>query len=249
MLDGLKRMLTRDRAQAHWREVEAWAHDRGLHFRRARDDTGFVIDVKVGEHPARLEWGPTQRDYIVGSELRLRAELGLPGRLQLLVLSRPLMHELERETFERFTDGLQTHIDTSTPEEMRWLAMFPKYSFGAGRTALAARIGAVGSSRAALSRWIEGPLSEEIEKAGRSVLAFPTPFVLMTLRGRVLLRVGLPIPGVDALLQALALFRVAVERAVEIAELPMGGNSVWPSTTADGLRAADAAGETPKRRS
>ncbi len=250
MLDGLKRMLVRERAHAHWREVEAWSHDHGFHFRRARDDTGFVVDVKVGERAARLEWGPPQRDYIVGSELRLRAELGLPGRLQLLVLSRPLMHELERETFERFTDGLQTHIDTSTPEEMRWLAMFPKYSFGAGRTALAGRIGAVGSSRTALSRWIEGPLSEEIDKAARNVLAFPTPFVLMTLRGRVLLRVGLPIPRVDALLQALALFRVAVERAAEIADLPVGGTSVWPSTTVGGLRdAPDVADEASKRRS
>jgi len=153
MLDGLKRMLIRDRARAHWREVETWSGDRGFHFRRARDDTGFVIDVKVGERDARLEWGPSQRDYIVGPEMRLRAELGLPQSLQLLVLSRPLMHELERETFERFTDGMQTHIDTATPEEMRWLAMFPKFSFGAGRAGLAARIGAVGSSRSALSRW------------------------------------------------------------------------------------------------
>jgi hypothetical protein len=248
MLDGLKRMLIRERAHAHWREVEAWSRDHGFHFRRARDDTGFVIDVKVGEYGARLEWGPAQRAYIASSELRLRAELGLPGRLQLLVLSRPLMHELERETFERFTDSLQTHIDTSTPEEMRWLAMFPKHSFGAGRTTLAARIGAVGSSRTALSRWLEGPLSEEIEKAAKTVLAFPTPFVLMTLRGRVLLRVGLPIPRVDALVQSLALFSVAVERAAQIADLPVGATSVWPSTTVSELRTPDAETE-PKRRS
>lgn len=248
MLDGLKRMLIRERARAHWREVETWATERGFHFRRARDDTGFVIDVKVGQRSARLEWGPAQRDYIVGPELRLRTELGLPQRLQLLVLSRPLMHELEREAFERFTDGLQTHIDTSTPEEMRWLAMFPKFSFGGGKRTLAARVGAVGSSRTALTRWIEGSLAEQIEKAGKNVLAFPTPFVLMTLRGRVLLRIGLPIPRVDVVEQALALFSVAVERAAEIADLPAGPASVWPSTTVSALSTSDAADSEPKRR-
>jgi len=160
MLNSLKRMMIRERARTHWREVEAWSRERGFHFRRARDDAGFVIDVKLGERDGRLEWGPSQRDYIVGAELRLRTELGLPNNLQLLVLSRPLMHELERETFERFTDTMQTHIDTSTPEEMRWLAMYEHFSFGAGRTPLAARIGAVGSSRSALSRWLEGPLAE-----------------------------------------------------------------------------------------
>jgi hypothetical protein len=248
MLDGLKRMLIRDRARAHWRDIETWSVDQDFHFRRARDDTGFVIDVKVGQRAARLEWGPSQRDYIVGPELRLRTELGLPQNLQLLVLSRPLMHELERATFERFTDSLQTHIDTSTPEEMRWLAMFPKFSFGAGRTSLAARIGAVGSSRTALTRWIEGELSAEIEKSGKTVLAFPTPFVLMTLRGRVMLRLGLPIPRVDAITQALALFGVAVERAAQIADLPVGAPSVWPSTAAGALQTPDVAEEEPKRR-
>jgi len=249
MLEGLKRMLIRDRTRAHWREVEAWSRDRDFHFRRARDDTGFVIDVKLGERSVRLEWGPSQRDYIVGAELRLRTELRLPQGLQLLVLSRPLMQELERATFERFTDNLQTHIDTSTPEEMRWLAMFPKFSFGAGRSALAARIGAVGSSRAALSRWIEGPLAQEIEKSGKNVLAFPTPFVLMTLRGRVLLRLGVPIPRVDTLAQALALFGVAVERAAHIADLPVGAASESSSNTVSALRTPEVAQEDqPKRR-
>jgi len=235
MLNSLKRMMIRERARTHWREVEAWSRERGFHFRRARDDAGFVIDVKLGERDGRLEWGPSQRDYIVGAELRLRTELGLPNNLQLLVLSRPLMHELERETFERFTDTMQTHIDTSTPEEMRWLAMYEQFSFGAGRTPLAARIGAVGSSRSALSRWLEGPLAEQIEAAGKNVLAFPVPFVLMTLRGRVLLRVGLPVPRVDALTQALALFSVAVQRATQIKELPPDAASAWPSTPVSAL--------------
>ena len=40
-------------------------------------DQGFVIDGRLGATPWRLEWGPSQRPYIQGQELRLRSELGL----------------------------------------------------------------------------------------------------------------------------------------------------------------------------
>jgi hypothetical protein len=79
------------------------------------------------------------------------------------------------------------------------------------------------------------------------VLAFPTPFVLMTLRGRVLLRVGLPIPRVDALVQALALFGVAVDRAARFSDPPAGAASVWPATTVSALSTPEIAQEQPKR--
>ena len=39
-----------------------------------------------------------------------------------------LLDALERAVFEAYTDTLQTRVDTDTPEEMRWLVMFPKLS-------------------------------------------------------------------------------------------------------------------------
>ena len=52
---------------------------------RRRDDDGFVIDGQLDGTPWRIEWGPPQRTYIDGHELRLRMELGLPPDLQMLV--------------------------------------------------------------------------------------------------------------------------------------------------------------------
>jgi hypothetical protein len=228
MLDAFKRIWSRQGAAPHWRDVDAWSRGHAFEFKRARADNGFVIEGSTASRRWRLEWGPSQRDYIVGQELRLRCELGLPQGMQLLVLSRPLMLELERETFARFTDGTQTKIDTNTPEEMRWLAMFPQHGFG-DAVALRAHVGAVGSSRTALARWLDGELSSAISAAAQGVLAYPTPFVLMTIRGRLSLRIGLPLIDITVLDQALALFRVAADRALQVAEAPVETASAWPA--------------------
>src|SRR5690349_976877 len=86
-------------------EVSAWAKKKGYQFKRERDGHGFIVDGKFGELPWRLEWGPPQRDYIKGKELRLRMELGLPPDLQMLVVSRSLMEALEKQAFEQFTQS------------------------------------------------------------------------------------------------------------------------------------------------
>src|SRR5882757_6175564 len=89
-------------------DVADWAKRRGLGFKRVRGEAGFVVDGLLEGKPWRIEWGPPQRDYIVGRELRLRMELELPSDAQMLLLSRPLMNALERKTFEEFTDNVQT---------------------------------------------------------------------------------------------------------------------------------------------
>jgi len=244
MLGTLKRLWSRDRPPARWSDIERWAREHGHRFRRSRDHDGFVVEGTIAGRAWRLEWGPSQRDYIVGHELRLRMELGLPQAMQMLVLSRPLMLALERETYERFTDGTQTRIDTSTPEEMRWLAMFPQFAFPSG-SVLRAHVGAVGSSRSALAAWLEGPLSDQIVAAAAGVLAYPTPFVLMTIRGRASLRIGLPAIDGQVLTQALALFAVAAARAVQVADTAAGVASTWPTSTgAAAWRSASRDGES-----
>ncbi|HSN32866.1 MAG TPA: hypothetical protein VLU41_09295 [Ideonella sp.] len=232
MLDTLKRLLRRDgQVPPAWPGVEHWASASGRGFRPARDGAGFVVEGRYEERPWRLEWGPSQRDYLVGKELRLRMDLTLPHQLQLLVASRELMKWLEGETFERYTDQLQTHIDSSTPEEMRWLVMFPKLSLRA-MPALHARLGAVGASLPALSRWIEGLLAVRLEQALGRLLAEERPFVLMTNRNRVMLRVELPEPAPEALDQAVALFESAVARVPNAIDGLAETSSAWPSTAA-----------------
>ena len=121
MLESFKRLFSRQGDDRDLTLISEWAQRRGHGFKRARGEDGFVIDGRLEGRPWRIEWGPSQRDYIEGHELRLRMELDLPSDAQMLLLSRPLMDSLERQTFEEFTDSVQTQIGTKTPEEMRWL--------------------------------------------------------------------------------------------------------------------------------
>ena len=231
MLESFKRFFANQGIGPDWRDVSDWAKQRGLGFKRAREDEGFVIDGELDGKPWRMEWGPPQRAYIEGRELRIRMELKLPSDMQMLLLSRRLMEQLERQTFEQFTENTQTQIDTSTPEEMRWLVMFPKVDMSRFRV-LRLHFGAVAGHAASGLAWIDGPLGQQLERAMGNLLNGDPPFVLMTLRGRTYLRVQLIDPDVKSLGTAIALLEAAVTQAVKVAAaLGEGGPGTdWSST-------------------
>lgn len=244
MLESFKRFFaTTPPSGPDWRDVQEWAKQKGLTFKRAREDEGFVLDGAIDAKPWRLEWGPPQRPYIDGRELRIRMELKLPSEMQMLVLSRPLMEQLERQTFEQFTEGTQTQIDTATPEEMRWLVMYPKVDMGRLRT-LRPRFGAVAWNVLTGLGWIDGPLGQQLERAAGTLLQGDPPFVLMTLRGRCYLRVRLIDPDPRAIGAAIAIFEAAVAQAQALAsaagdahEWPTtGGSTAWQSLGTDDKR-------------
>jgi hypothetical protein len=216
MLDALKRRIAIEVPGPEWRAVADWAKQRGARFKRARENEGFVVDGVLDGCAWRLEWGPPQRGYIEGQELRLRMELGLSQDLQMLLLSRPLMETLERWTFEHYTENMQTRIDVSTPEEMRWLAMFPKVTL-AGPKELKNRFAAVAAAPPTGAAWIDGPLSERLAALARGLLAAEPPMVLMTLRGRLYLRLELAEPEVATIEALVGLFETAAAQALRVA--------------------------------
>lgn len=228
MLESFKRFFANQGLGPEWRDVQEWARQKGLTFKRAREDEGFVLDGALDGKPWRVEWGPPQRAYIAGRELRIRMELKLPSEMQMLLLSRPLMEQLERQTYEQFTEGTQTQIDTGTPEEMRWLVMFPKVDIAKFRT-LRQRLGLVAWNGATGQAWVEGPLGQQLERALGSLLNGDPPFVLMTLRGRTYLRVQLIDPDVKAIAAAVGVFEAAVAQALRLAGAA-GEAHEWPST-------------------
>ena len=235
MLDSFKRLFLR---QGHDRDltlISDWAQQRGYGFKRARGEDGFVIDGQLDGRPWRIEWGPPQRDYIRGHELRLRMELDLSSDAQMLVLSRPLMDSLERKTFEEFTDNVQTQIGTQTPEEMRWLVMFPKVDLSPVKE-VRPHFGAVASTPGAGLAWVEGALADALLIAHAGLLREDPPFVLMAMRGRTYLRMQLARPEPRALTQAVRLFEVAVEQAVDatsrhrlssVTDWPASASTAW----------------------
>jgi hypothetical protein len=222
-------LVTRANA-ARWRPIEEWAEARGAEFTQTRDGLGFLIEQpKAKPGPLRIEWGVSQRSYLPGSELRMRCEMGLHHDLQLMVLCRALMENLERAVFEAYTDTLKTRVDTDTPEEMRWMVMFPKFN-NASSQILRQRYGIVGVTKDLVSSWIDGELGESLVQASQDLLPEGHPFVLMSMRGNLYLRTEMAeadLPKVQALVR---LLETAAREAQRVSgRLAEGG--AWPTTT------------------
>ena len=72
MLDSIKRWFGAPAVNVPgWGELCAWARQRQWALRAVREPDGFVVDGRAGDAPWRLEWGPSQRSYVAGAELRL----------------------------------------------------------------------------------------------------------------------------------------------------------------------------------
>lgn len=245
MLNAIKRWISGESPGPDWGDVTAWAQKQGLGFKRAKEEEGFVLDGTFSTRPWRLEWGSSQRTYITAHELRLRMELQLPSGLQMLIMTRSLMESLERETFERYTESNQTLIDVSTPEEMRWLAMFPKVNLALPKD-VRASFAAVAADPVAAASWVDAEFRQRLTEASTTLLRDQPPFVLMTLRGRVYMRLQLEVPEPAALQQAIAIFQAAAAGAVTAAgALTDIHNQDWP-TTASTAWQTDIMPEEPK---
>ena len=215
MLEGIKRWLTssssdaRRSASVGVESFKGWSRSAQVQIRTPREGEGLIVDGKLGDAPWRLEWGESQRPYVLGRELRIRGEVSVPGELQIIVLNKVLQEAIEKTMFEQFVEGVQTRLDTETPAEMRWVVMHPKLSrLELGD--LADRYAAAGSIKPWLVQWLSGPL-------GTSLQALPidpaTAFVLMVNRGKVTLRTEVEEPSPRSFEPHLRSFETALREA------------------------------------
>lgn len=200
------------------RAAAAWAASSGCRFALSRDGSGFVIEAPSSPATAfqRIEWGTAQRHYFDGNELRIRGEVHGVRDLQMLVVARSLMVALERAVFEEFTQSNETRIDDQTPEEMRWLVLYPKLPRSA--------MGRIGETHAALSNlpnaaavWLEGNLADELTRTSQWLPA-PGLLIITVQRQRISLRCETGEPDAGLLDSALKLFEVAQAAARRIGE-------------------------------
>ena len=214
MLNTLRRLLSKRAAPLETTVLQQWALERGHGWRRVRGAEGCVIDGRQGAANWRIEWGSSQRDYIVGQELRFMAELDLPLSLMCMVLNRQLMEAMEKAVYERFVDDVQTRIDTDTPAEMRWLVMYSKVgSQELGR--LQSRYGAVSNVSSWMLQWLGGALNDAL--AGTIALAPPDqPIVLTIGRGRLTLRTPMTQPDAGQLALWFSVFEHALREALRL---------------------------------
>jgi len=222
-------LVTRANA-ARWRPIQEWAEARGASFTQARDGSGFLIEQpKALPGPLRVEWGVSQRSYLPGTELRMRCEMGLHPDLQTMVLCRALMENLERAVFEAYTDTLKTRVDTDTPEEMRWLVMFPKFNNAASQI-VRQRYGVVGVTKELTGAWIDGELSEALAQASQDLLPEGHPFVLMCMRGNLYLRTEMAEADLSRVQALVRLLETAAREAQRV-NARLGDTGAWPTTT------------------
>jgi hypothetical protein len=243
MLKNLRRLFAGAPDQADGSVLRQWAEERGHDWRRVRGAEGCVVEGRTGTQPWRIEWGPSQRDYISGFELRLIAEPDLPKELAAMVLNRMLAETMEATVYERYVDDVQTRIDTDTPPEMRWLVLHPRLG-AADLGRLRERYAAVGSIEPWLQQWLQGPLNDALA-ATLDLAPDSQPVVLTLGRGRLLLRT--PMAEADA--RQLALWFSVFEHALREA-VRLGGE--WRSGASAGLTtqpSAWAQSETPTTRS
>ncbi len=245
MLHTLKRWISGEPTDAEWGGLAAWAKQRGWDLTRARDD-GFMLDGTLdgahGQPSWCLEWGLSQRHYITGHEIRLRIELQMPDDMQMMVLNRPLMQQLEKAAYEQFTDTTQTFIDSSTPEELRWLSMYPKVS--TADQSLREQFAVVANEPDLASSWIDSSLAKELSIAANDWLKGDTAFVLMTLRGRVYMRLPCTEPAPVLVGKVLRLFFAAAQHADRVAQASnQTSANEWPSTAISAWQAQLDAGE------
>ena len=227
MLRSIKRWFRRPRGvNAPGLDIWVdWAERRGLTLRPVREQVGLVIEGKGPQGPWRLEWGPSQRSYVKGFELRFRAELSCGPELQLLVISRQLQEAMERAVYHQYVESVQTRMEESTPPEMRWLVMFPKLS-GLELGRLKENFAAVGNHKAWLMQWLQGPLEAALASPS---LPLDQPMVLMIGRGRIVLRMPVDQPDEQRLDVWMRLFEIALREAHRVVGDPEALASAPPS--------------------
>ncbi|WP_310461182.1 hypothetical protein [Sphaerotilus sp.] len=184
-LQRLQRLLgSRTETTTDTQVLDEWAEARGHRLKRVRRGEGRVVEFDWEGRRGRLEWGPTKRAYILERELRVCIEAGLPQHLEILLMSRSLAQRLDSQAYQTLVQDHQTGIDTTLPEEVRWLSMLervPVPSTVAGYVMLS-------SSPPHAQRWLEGDLLSRVSRAAHNWLGDDAPLVLMTLRGRIYLR-------------------------------------------------------------
>jgi hypothetical protein len=234
MLEGIKRWFSAAPGEGPMAgtELGRWAAQRGFSLREVPGE-GFVIDGMAGGVAWRMEWGPSQRGYIAGNELRLRAAPGVAPELHAALMTRRLAESLERRVFDDYVEGVQTRLDVDAPPEMRWLVLLPRLP-AAHLGPLRSSFVAVGNSQRWLGHWLEAALPALLAGALPGLLpgvdtAEEAPLMLGLTRGRLTLRTPLADAEPRLLQGWLRVFETALREARRAAE--QSAADTGPSTS------------------
>jgi hypothetical protein len=193
--------------------VSEWANTQGLAFSERRDGRGgYQIEGKVGNKVWRIEQGQPSRDFIKGTELRARAELGVRDDVAVMVMSRQLKNDLDKRAFALYTDTLQTVVDPCLPEEMRWLSIYEEVGWESLGEVFLNHYAILADTREDAIAWVTPELASGLTTW--PVMDPDAPKILMLLRGKAYLRMQCTPGDLPTLEHATLLFTTACELAL-----------------------------------
>ncbi|MGZ5887715.1 MAG: hypothetical protein ACXWKI_12305 [Ramlibacter sp.] len=194
--------------------VSEWAASQGFAFSEHAAGAAFSLKGVVGGKPWRMEIGRPSRKYIQGEELRARAELGANPDIAVLLMNRPLKDALEKQAYSRYTDGLQTAVDATLPEEMRWLAVYEEVGWESAPRLFWHRYAVLADQRENAQAWLDPALVRQLLEWPEPAPGPHVPFVLMMLRGKAYLRMQQGAGDMPRLQHAAQVFTSACENAL-----------------------------------
>lgn len=223
MFDRLRKVLHLSGGPAAARpvsnqDVVRWAATQRLAIVAQAMDGHFDLGGDLDGRPWRLECGGPTRDYVHGLELRGRADVGADPDAAVMVLNRPLQELLEGHAYNAITDTLQTTVNDSLPEEMRWLAMYEEVAWPGLPASFRQHFAVVAERIETAQRWIHAPVVSQllniVEGEGGLARA-QSPLLLMLVRGKVYLRMEHTQRSLTEIAQATQLLLAAAQGALQ----------------------------------
>lgn len=203
----LRRLLSRQPVPS---AVARWA----LTWGGALNGDSATIEGGGGGYSWRLEHGEASRDYVSGSELRGRAEIGCDPSVAVVIIERELKAALERRAYSMITDTLQTTARPQLSEEMRWLAMYNEVGWDGASSEFWTRYAVLSTKREHAMSVVDAKLVDLLQQRALRV-APAVPFVLALMRGRCYLVSECPTEHSSNLHAATSVFLLACENAVQ----------------------------------
>jgi len=194
--------------------VSEWAGTQGFGFSVDAKGNGLSLEGKVGGKPWRMQVGAASRPYMRGDEIRARAELGIREDMAVVVMNRALKVALDKQAYETYTDQLQTSVDTSLPEEMRWLAIYNEVGWDSLPREFWNRYSVLADSRESAVAWIEPGLARMLLDWPVPGPADEVPFMIFLMRGKGYLRMEYSPPDLAVLQHGAMIFTQACEAAL-----------------------------------
>ena len=220
MFDRIKKAFAKEAkpevtpSQLAYGPVSEWAATQGFGF--SVDDAGqnVALEGKVGGRPWRLQLGRPSRNYIFGEEVRARAELGIDESVAVLVMNRPLKEALEKRAYEAYTNDLQTSVNSSLPEEMRWLAMYDEVGWDSLPTEFWTRLAILTDNREYALAWLDPGFARLMAEWPAPAPSPEVPFMVLLLNGKAYLRMEYTPAQLETLQHAARIFTSACESAL-----------------------------------